>query len=118
MKLGAEPSDCPLCASAGAVYGGFCQVCLANVEGIPPQVLELPTPSIDPLEAPERTTEPVRFSQVVEELRTIAVLAAVAGTGTGPVGEACRRAEDLLERLRAQFLSEVVFGTEQPASVA
>jgi len=33
------------------------------------------------------------------------------------VGDACRRAEVLLERLRSQFLSDVALGTHQPASV-
>ena len=52
----------------------------------------------------------------MEELRAVALLAAEGEDG--PVGAACLRAELLLERLRRQFMADVVFGNHQPASVA
>jgi hypothetical protein len=119
MKLGVEPPDCPLCESAGSVYAGFCQVCLTNVEGVSVRVATpdetlLPSESDD---ADDRRSDPVQFSEVMDEpLRAIALL---AGTTTGgPVGAACQRAEDLLERLRRQFMTDVILGTQQPASVS
>jgi hypothetical protein len=77
--------------------GGTCQVCFS--EGSP---------------------RPLRFADVVAELEVAAALAR-AGSTVG-VAEACRRARSLLERLRGQFLTEVILappGTppvpEQPA---
>ncbi len=77
--------DCPDCRSAGSVVGGTCQVCLAE---------------------PTAPTQPLRFVDVVAELEVAAALAR-AGSTAG-VAEACRRARSLLERLRGQFLSEVI----------
>lgn len=118
MKLGVEPPDCPLCESAGSVYAGFCQVCLANVEGVSVRVAtgdEARSP-LEPDDDDDRRSDPVRFSEVMDELRAIAVL---AGNTTGdPVGAACQRAEDLLERLRRQFMTDVILGTQQPAPVS
>jgi hypothetical protein len=65
---------------------------------------------------PDGGRDPIRFSDVVEEVRTIARMAAEDGFHDRPVGEACRRAEILLEHLRNQFLSDVVLGMHQPAS--
>lgn len=115
--LGVEPGDCPLCDSAGSIYAGFCQVCLANIEGSTARqaVSRVPLPPGDG--DLDRRSEPVRFSEVMDELRAIALLAGGA-TVDGQVGAACRRAEVLLERLRRQFITDVIIGTHQPASVA
>jgi hypothetical protein len=79
--------DCPDCRSAGRVERGACQVCLAELE---------PGPGPGSL----------RFADVVAELETVAALAALGATGNA--AEACRRARALLERLRGQFLTEVI----------
>jgi hypothetical protein len=113
-----EPRDCPLCRSAGSIYAGFCQVCLSNVDGMQARSLVRSAKPQEPSQVePPRRSDPIRFSEVVEEIRTIARVAAEAGSHEGPVGDACRRAEVLLERLRSQFLSDVALGTHQPASV-
>jgi hypothetical protein len=65
--------------------GGTCQVCFSEGSG-----------------APRR----LRFADVISELEVAAALAR-AGSTSG-VAEACRRARALLERLRGQFLSEVI----------
>jgi hypothetical protein len=77
------PRDCPDCQSAGSVVGGTCQVCFS-----------------------EGTPRPLRFAEVVAELEVAAALAR-AGSTAG-VAEACRRARALLERLRGQFLRDVI----------
>jgi hypothetical protein len=52
---------------------------------------------------------PLRFTDVVEELREIADLASAAVEVEGSkLAAACRRAESLLRVLRAQFLQDVV----------
>ncbi len=94
-----EPRDCPDCLSAGSVYGSRCQVCLAELADQP--VL------------------PLRFADVIEELRAIALMASDGGLADGHrVAASCRRAELLLERLRRQFMTDVVFGERQTAPVA
>jgi hypothetical protein len=60
---------------------------------------------------PLATDAPLRFADVIEELRAAALLA------TGPVSPesvtaACRRLEELLGRLRLQFLADV--GLSEP----
>jgi hypothetical protein len=66
-----------------------------------------------------RRFEPIRFTEVIAELRAIAGVA----EGSDPalpdgkaVASACRRAELLLHRLEAQFLSDVVTVSGSPAS--
>lgn len=52
---------------------------------------------------------PLQFSDVIDELGTIASLSTVAGgVSAEAVGLAVRRAESLLIALRAQFLEDVV----------
>jgi hypothetical protein len=52
---------------------------------------------------------PLRFADVILELRGIAAQAAtLEGGEDSPVVRACRRAESLLRVLRAQFLDDVV----------
>lgn len=99
-----EPVDCPECGSAGSVYHHFCEVCYADVD----RVAQMLHPSI-----------PVRFSDVIAELRAIADLA--TGHGDTPrwrVAAACRRAESLLMVLRRQFLNEVVLGDGAPGGAS
>jgi hypothetical protein len=87
--------DCPECGSAGSVHRWSCEIC--ESEAITPPLLH---PSI-----------PLRFADVVRELRTIAQLASGPDTPDGPtVARACRRAESLLLVLRRQFVEEVVLG--------
>jgi len=93
-----EPRDCPEFLSAGSVYSSWCQVCLAEL--VDQHVL------------------PLRFADVIDELRAIAVMASDGGLADGHrVAAACRRAELLLERLRRQFMADVVFGERRPAPV-
>jgi hypothetical protein len=111
------PRDCPLCRSAGSIYAGFCQVCLSNVDGMRVRSLvRFASPQEPARVEPDRRSDPIRFSEVADEIRAIARVAAEAGSDDEPVGEACRRAEELLERIRSQFLSDVALGTHQPAS--
>lgn len=52
---------------------------------------------------------PLRFADVILELRAIAAQAASnEGGEDSPVARTCRRAESLLRVLRAQFLDDVV----------
>jgi hypothetical protein len=129
--------DCPDCRSAGSVVRDVCQVCLAdlsdrcdlsNPEGCsdssdgcdfptathrvaaqagPPAVRELPHPA-----------GPLRFTDVVGELRSIARLAVIAGAanpGSRDLAEACLRAELLVSALRDQFMADVVLPGGLPA---
>jgi hypothetical protein len=81
--------DCERCQSAGSVEGSACQVCGWR--------------------AP--TGGPLRFSDVIDELRAIAALAAsVEEELGGSMATACDRAEALLLALREQFMADVVFG--------
>jgi hypothetical protein len=92
MSVPSEVLDCPTCGSAGAVYRWTCEICEVGVAG--PPVLH---PSI-----------PLRFADVIRELRGIAELTSVAGPLDGQtVARACSRAESLLFVLRRQFLEDV-----------
>ena len=51
---------------------------------------------------------PLRFADVIMELRVIAAGASAQEGEDSPVAQACRRAESLLRVLRAQFLDDVV----------
>ena len=98
-----RPLDCPECSSAGSVTTDFCEVCYAEVGefgGLGSLRDRLPLhPSIR-----------LRFTDVVEELRSIAELAAQAVEVEGSrLAAACRRAESLLRVLRLQFMDDVVF---------
>ena len=58
---------------------------------------------------------PLRFTDVIEELREIAALAGAAVEVEGSrLSRACQRAESLLRVLRAQFLDDVVTDGARP----
>jgi hypothetical protein len=98
MSVPSEVLDCPTCGSAGAVYHWTCEICALGAPR--PPVLH---PSI-----------PLRFVDVIGELRAIADLASGTGDLDGDaVATACRRAESLLFVLRSQFLADVT-ETETP----
>jgi hypothetical protein len=109
---------CPECRSAGAVVGLRCQICDAETPGEA-------TPSLPGGSGPERPDEavdlpptassrpPLRFSEVVAELRRISDLLA---RDPDRVPEACRRAEEMLAALREQFIGDVVNGRPAPAT--
>jgi hypothetical protein len=61
--------------------------------------------------------EPLRFSDVIEEIRGIAALARSLGGRSPDLAEACSRAESLLVSLQAQFLRDVVLGRPCPRPV-
>jgi len=85
VSVAVQDLDCPRCRSAGAVRGGTCQVCDAELE------------------------LPLRFADVIDELRVIASLAEAEDTAASrAVTHACLRAETLLAALRDQFMSDVV----------
>lgn len=87
--------DCPECGSAGSVHRWACEICETE-----PRTPPLLHPSI-----------PLRFADVIRELRAIAELASGPGIPDGPtLSGACRRAESLLLVLRRQFLQDVVLG--------
>jgi hypothetical protein len=57
-------------------------------------------------EVPAASSGGLRFADVVAELEAVAGLAAVGAEMD--LAEACRRARSLLERLREEFLSQVI----------
>jgi hypothetical protein len=90
MSVTAEFLDCPHCHSAGAVSSGACQVCDAGVV-------------------------PLRFADVIDELRVIASLAAGDDTmAARGVAHAAARAESLLAALRDQFMVDIVGSQRRP----
>jgi hypothetical protein len=90
------PRDCPECRSAGSVEHAVCQVCLAELDEGPGSRRDRPL-------APR----PLRFEDVLSELRLIAELSeGTPGIG-GSVADACHRAESLLRAIRWQFLDDV-----------
>jgi hypothetical protein len=108
---------CPECRSAGAVAGLRCQICDAETPGEA-------TPSLPGGSGPGRdeavdlpptasSRSPLRFSEVVAELRGISDLLA---RDPDRVPEACRRAEEMLAALRAQFIGDVVIGRPAPTT--
>jgi hypothetical protein len=129
--------DCPDCKSAGSVVRGVCQVCLADLSergdladladpSQPSDGCDFPTatdhvaaqvgpPAVRQLPLP---AGPLRFTDVVGELRQIARLAVTAGTanpGSRDLAEACLRAESLVSALRDQFMADVVLPGGTPA---
>jgi hypothetical protein len=112
-----RPRDCPECSSAGSVIRDFCEVCYAEIgEYCRPGGArgdledELPAEPFDrrPVLHPSIR---FRFSDVLEELGTIAELASQAVEVEGSrLATACRRAESLLRLLRKQFMEDVVLG--------
>lgn len=91
------PSDCPVCHSAGSVIGARCQLCDAVFEE-PDGAVDLP---------PAAPSGPLRFSDVIDELRQVGSLVSGAGNAL-EVEAACGRLQILLQSLRMQFLSDVV----------
>jgi hypothetical protein len=59
---------------------------------------------------------PLRFSDVIQEIRMIANLAGADGPSRDGIVAACGRAESLLESLRTQFLHDVVIDRPLPAA--
>jgi hypothetical protein len=57
---------------------------------------------------PRDGDQPLRFSDVIDELQRIAALAGSNEAGGVEIVAACRRAESLLARLRSQFLDDVL----------
>jgi hypothetical protein len=93
VSLPSELLDCPACGSAGAIYHWTCEICQAE-----PPAPPVPHPSI-----------PLRFADVIVELRAIADMASDVRRLDGEaVAAACHRAESLLFALRQQFLTDVV----------
>jgi hypothetical protein len=86
------PVDCPECHSAGSVYRDFCEVCYAELGRSGPGA------------------EPLRFTEVMDEIRRAAALAGGGLASAPDVAAACRRLERLLLALRTQFLDDVVLG--------
>jgi hypothetical protein len=108
---------CPECRSAGAVVRLRCQICDAETPGeatprLPggsgtergDEAVDLP---------PTAPSPPLRFSEVLAELRGISDLLA---RDPGRVPEASRRAEEMLTALREQFIGDVVEGRPAPAT--
>ncbi len=93
--------DCPVCHSAGTVSGGRCQLCEAEFGEAQDGAVDLPPT------APPAAALPLRFSDVIEELREVGTMVSHAD-GSVAIERACRRVETLLEALRAQFLNDVV----------
>jgi hypothetical protein len=99
-------ADCPSCRSAGSVTGGFCQVCYADLPAAPPRDDRGTTTAADLPPAAGRPVPPLRFADVIDELRAAASIA-TDQAAPASVTEACRRLEELLEHLRRQFLVDV-----------
>jgi hypothetical protein len=113
--------DCPECSSAGSVEDGVCQICLAEDIDQPEATAGLPPAASEPVAATGpgpmvHPSVPLRFSDVISELRMIADLAAAAVEVEGSyLARACHRAESLLLVLREQFFREVVLPGGRPA---
>jgi hypothetical protein len=107
---------CPECRSAGAVVGLRCQICDAETPGeVTPSLPGGSGPRGEAVDLPPTASPrpPLRFSEVVAELRGISDLLA---RDPGRVQEACRRAEEMLATLRAQFIGDVVIGRPAPTT--
>lgn len=95
-------SDCPDCRSAGSVERGVCQVCFVET----PDPLAGSRPAANGTGAAAVIPVPLRFADVISEIEAVAELAELDATGN--LADACVRARRLLERLRGQFLAEVI----------
>jgi hypothetical protein len=98
-----RPTDCPDCRSTGSVIGGLCDVCFAEHD----ERTDRPGPEG---QAPADLAEPLRFSDVLAELRAIAALdrdLVGAGSEAHVMAEACHRAESMLVQLRREFMREL-----------
>lgn len=116
-----EPLDFTECGSARSVYRDFCEVCDAEFGELCGEGSD--ARPVMPVGRPWLETRmlhpslPVRFTDVVNELKEIADLASAAAEVEGSkLAAACRRAESLLRVLRAQFMQEVVLdGDRRPS---
>jgi hypothetical protein len=61
---------------------------------------------------------PIRFVDVLDELEAIATLLGREGRPDDPIVAACRRAQQMLLRLRRQFVEDVVHAGAAPAGLA
>ena len=107
-----EPTDCPECGSARSVERGLCQVCYAEFGET--GAADLPPAASIPLEEVVRARlvdAPLRFSDVIQELRAMVALAAAREPAALEI--VGRRAEAMVARLRRQFLQEL--GIQQRA---
>jgi hypothetical protein len=94
-----DAADCPECGATAFVVGGLCDVCFADLgERRGTGRLGAPAASSDPRD--------LRFSDVLDELRTVVTLAR-SGEDGSPVAAAGLRAERLLGSLRTQFLRDL-----------
>ena len=96
-------SDCPDCRSTGSVMGGLSDVCFAEHD----ERSDRPGS-----EAPSTAdlAQPLRFSDVLAELRAIAALDQddrADGAAVHAMAEACHRAESMLLQLRREFMQEL-----------
>src|SRR5712691_8719189 len=118
-----RPADCPECGAAGSVSRDLCEICFADVGELswPGGTADL-SPAVPPPRAAFggrpllHPSIPLRFSDVIEELREIAALAGAAVEVEGSrLARACQRAESVLRILRVQFLDDVVADGARPA---
>jgi hypothetical protein len=86
--------DCPECRSAGSVVGARCQIC------------DAPEGQSGAADLPPAVPAALRMSDVLAELGAIREALAEPGEAAA----ACLRVEALFQRLRNQFLSDVVLG--------
>jgi len=103
-----EPRTCPECGTEGSVREGVCDVCLADLgehDG------GWGGAALPPATAPE----PVRFGDVLAQLRAVTALASDPGDPAA-VSAAGQRARSLLEALRSQFLGDL--GLPDPSASA
>ena len=111
-----RPADCPECGAAGSVSRDLCEICFADVGELSwPKETAARSFSVPPPPAAAggkpllHPSIPLRFTDVIEELREIAALAGAAVEVEGSrLSRACQRAESLLRVLRTQFLDDVV----------
>ena len=112
MILRTEAIECPECGAAGSVVRGYCEVCSTELDTETARDVSFPAlPVLHP-------SIPLRFADVIDELRTIASMAAGARhVQSESVAAACRRAESLLLVLRRQFLEDVTTSSLDGRSV-
>jgi hypothetical protein len=96
-------TDCPDCRSTGSVIGGLCDVCFAEHD-------ERSDRPASGDRSPADQARPLRFSDVLAELRAIAALdrdRRARGSAPHAMAEACHRAESMLLQLRREFMQEL-----------
>jgi hypothetical protein len=99
-------ADCPVCYSTATVVDERCELCDAVFGEDPERNVDLPPT------APSGSSDtPLRFSDVIAELQQVGSLVSSA-EGALELEAACSRLQMLLRSLRAQFLTDVVIGTQ------